>query len=1295
MNPKHPVLQAKLAGYELIEASAGTGKTWTLSAILLRAMLERDWRIEQIAVITFTRAAAAELKERILARLQLAERCVNEYLVHHDWPADLSGDPFLAAWLPSFSDTELSSHAKRLRLALLNRDQLQCSTIHAWAASLLKQGFGPEELFDGIELIMSDSQLMREVEESFLAQLANPGAPNSLAMLTPAQHAWFATWLQNNLLGSFTPNSRGLNKGRPLKQFDAALAHPHVPATLRQESLSGIVAQIHTHLEKFLSLSEKDWCDWVDFTSNHPKTKKSSFTKNITARIKDNFVRIRTSLALSTSRYDQFSNDLDRLLWRWEAMGLNPNERPDHPACRAIEACDQARRLLDKLPMAIAFEFRQFALPELARLKESQRVCTQDDLIRRIHQVLLSAEHPERAAALRKELRQRYPMVLLDECQDTDQLSWEVLLSTYAGFPSEACSLIAVGDPKQAIYRFRGADVHAYLNARDSTTFAVGGMSIQFGAPTKFQLTENQRSTPELLEIVNRLFEREGGFVSEGIDYAPVTKGLRPIERLREPAFLLNWVSAQQAPKNADFEQIQRTWLIKTVKHLLAQTWSASTQVRPGDIAILVRSNREATRIRQWLNRNGIPAVETTQAKVTESDEAQELLIWLDALANLDQRGYLLSALGTCLWGAQMPEIRALGADLVQLETVRQQWQQALAEWQRARPLLALQQLIEQAGTIKRLTTLADAGRRIANLNHLLELVGRFCAAMSHPHQAAQWLRELMDDSESVAEPELLELRLESDANLVRIMTIHKSKGLEFPIVLLPDFADKERPALPDKQPFFSHRPDGQANSKPGSQMVFEQPWSESIKEEASKEQLAEQTRLLYVALTRARSHVFGLWYAEEARSQTILERLVAKQAGKKSAKEAAKEAGTEGPQHNSADKSSTHRNFTGFFEQLKAAGVTVQTLDAQELDAQELYKAKPEHPLPPVQSEPIISSANPAEPSAAEELLPPALPVHSAWVTTSFTALADRMSERQIAEADDSGRDHDRHALQTAAQIDFSNSQSQQFQPIHPAAALLPSDASTGLWVHHVFELAADWSRITPADLELAAKQCGFTVPVDHMQGLSLEELSEWFNLALAQPIHLGEGAGASVIRLNQVQTSHMRREQPFFMSLRSDLNPKHWAQALQFWGIEPKRAESYFLRGDRPLLGFFKGVIDLIFVQGGRCYILDWKTHRLGASLQAFTADSLKAVIQQDQYDLQAACYSLALHRWLKQELGTAYQPTLHFGGVIYLFIRGRGAKEFSSDDSTLQAGVYSWQPTREALEALDQCFGARYES
>ena len=1185
------VFACPLTGTRLIEASAGTGKTWNICGLVLRLLLEQRLQVQDILVVTFTNAATAELRERIRSRIAMTLAALRGNVA-------ASADPFVHALLQSarqahgLADDDM---ALRLDLALQTFDEASIFTIHGFCQRALADAPFTAGMPMVQALLEDDSELVLQVATDFWRRhIAGAAlAPELAAHLlergdSPAR---LAALLKRRLA---KPLSRllwpaTLDAAAPDAPVDCtALARAWATARrLWRHDRATILATVHAALPRL------------------PRNVYKLGAVDTAARSWDALCRDASTLPST--------QDLPKLhLLGHTRLQARKGETPVPPHAffqAAQDWLDEYARLRQQLNGARLHLLRELLTsgPQALReAKRDRRVQAFDDMLFNLHQRLSAPGGPALAATLRA----RFPAALIDEFQDTDPLQFAIFSALYAG---SGAPLFLVGDPKQAIYSFRNADLHTYLHARQQTQ-------------AQYTLAQNQRATPALLQALNAVFgANPQAFMLHGLDYPAVSSGPKPrsvlVDHTQPRAALQLWTlppgaggnplrkaDALQAAADACAGEIAR--LLRAGLHqqtaldgraLRAGITLDGRSLQAGDIAVLVRSHAQGAMTRRALAALGVGSVEHSQASIYASADARELETVLRGVLEPTREPVLRAALATALLGGEAGAMLALADDEAATAAAVQRYSDYRLLWQRRGVGVMLRQWRLAEHVTPRLLARADGERRLTNLLHLAECLHEASAAHPSPEALCRWLQAQRTQGRS---DEAAQLRLASDRNLVQIVTIHKSKGLEYPLVFCPFLWDGHGGAASSAGDGLEYHDD--AGHPVLDMRELDKTEAQAVKAGLALQRAAENLRLVYVALTRAvhRCHlVVGLYGSGASQSVTEacrgpLSWLVA------------------GGGHSPA----------GWFKKpvaapvLQAAWTALAAAQAPHIDIAPL-PAGPHAALPPQRP-------------AAEQIsaLPAPLHIDPGWAIGSYSSLT------QGARHEAAAVDHD---LRLQDEPDQTSAVQQPMDIADDDILRFPRGSVAGECLHAVFE-HIDFTQPSTWPTAIAAALSAHPPPWNDPSAAPLGP--EMLQNMLAQVLHTPLPGGAVLARVPRGRC---------LVELEFDLPvPRLGAAPLARVLRQQGYAQPVFTFGQ--LRGHLRGYIDLVFEHAGRYYVLDWKSNHLGDTPADYDAASLARAMDRQGYHLQVLLYCLALHRHLAQRL-PGYDHDSHFGGVLYLFVRG----------------------------------------
>ena len=833
-----PYLALPLDGVRLIEASAGTGKTFTLATLFTRLVVEKGWRIGQILAVTFTDAATQELRKRIRERLALAAQLVERVPTAEDSPEVTLTRAILQRQL-ALGQESTAALARRLQTAADEIDLAAIFTIHGFCTRVLREhALESGHTFDPPTLLPSERALHDELAaDLWRVHATDPDTVDALTRLWSSPEALAA-------------DLATLIKPLPLL--------PAVPTGLDQDPRPAHAMAAHDFAVAFAAHGEAfmgQVCAAVENKVLNGNSYKLAWLEPLAVQLHRwaGSDAPGTPLAVDLERLRRLTSEELVARTNKAHAGKTPQSPLQHALALYLAACDELAQWQRGQAIGFLHALRDQARARLAELKRIGRVQTYDDLIDGVADAL---DGPHRAALVRQ-LRAQYTIALVDEFQDTDDRQWGIFQRVF-GVSAEtedaalAPALFLIGDPKQAIYGFRGGDIHTYLKAKHQAE----------PAPP---LDRNFRSRPAVLQAIQALYANAGAdaFLEAGIGFEPVHPGSTRLDDdfLRDgqpaPGLTVRVLhNAEGGSLKADPSRQQASdACVAAIHALLSEARQGRALLRgqllqPGDIAVLVRSHREATRIQHALGAVGIPAVAAGKQSLYASAEAQDLRLLLLALLQPADEGRLRAALSTVLLGEDATAIDAMEREGDAQRSVQIRLLLWRERWQRGGPFAVIADLCAEHA--ERLLGLIDGERRLTNYLQLGELLQQAAAQTLGMHGLLDWLQVQMAHADQNDEAQLL--RLESDARRVQIITLHKSKGLEYPLVFLPFVGiGGGAPNTDANCTVFAN-----GRRELHWKLDKDEAWS-AASTRSAQEQEAEDARLLYVGLTRAEH---ALWIA-------------------------------------------------------------------------------------------------------------------------------------------------------------------------------------------------------------------------------------------------------------------------------------------------------------------------------------------------------------------------------------------------------------------------------------------------
>ena len=1177
MNTLDP-LHLPLRQRQIIEASAGTGKTWTLTALYVRLVIghgrvdQEPLMPSQILVMTFTEAATAELRERVRNRLHQAASWF-DCMLKDQSPPD---DPFLQRLSQDMAKDFWPECARRLHLAAQAMDEAAIYTIHGWSRRMLSSfALMSRDLFEQTHLDNPNAllqQLVRdhwrkwfyplpfELQRVMLDQIG--ASPDELLeKIRPLWKVWDLQPPTTKHEASSPPLALPIEILQPYQEWqrqDQALEaktrqawQTHLPDLLHDARSQGLI--------KAQGISDKYFADWVKQLSDWAVHGRDIPLKTL-ARF--------TAEKLQACGWPSAADiDFFQCVSSWVQFAENK------PECATL------------LVEHAAHEVR--AAYQLAKLQQSQ--FDFNDLLQRLHQALQND-----AGELADAIRQQYPVAMVDEFQDTDPWQYESLDRIYDSTRvNDRHALVMIGDPKQAIYSFRGADLDTYLLARRT--------ALETNPAACHTLDTNYRSAPGLVNAVNLLF----GSLAQ------------PFRSKQQTIEFVNVKSAADAKPLADASgrptapltfwhmplpvgiSDKPYWPAELHVHNMAKGFATQmakllhthSDIHPGHMAVLVRSHAHAQAMQSALTHVGLPSVFLSDhANVYQSPEATDLWRVLRAISMPRHMRWLRSAMASKLWAWPVNELTQAMHNPELGDALAESCQQWLQVWQRQGVLPMLYQWMHSQDIAKRLLSQPQGDRRLTNLLQLGELLQTAAASLQGPQALLQFLaQQLQADSDN---PEAQKMRLETDAHCVQVVTFHKSKGLEYPLVFIPFLGSFKASS--------SSKNDEDADITESS--------------------VDEDMRLLYVALTRAKR---GMWLGVAATSNGL--------SGKaKSLKRSAVSELLQRQHHE--DLPERLQSLFGHCPDIAVAELPMESAV--------VYTASQHH----VDSQAALVAQRNTYPRWWMASF------------SSLTRGIEAGSQREEAQSDawtdalehtPSDDDSEPSGHATATETSITSTAPDFWQAF-------PRGARYGSLLHDLLEWQAQqsWPLVQTATSGSLTEQAWQHLLDRKTRGLNLpahtvKALPDALHAVVSAPLPMGrENLSAPPLVLSQLKASHLWPEMEF------KLGVTHLSSALiDQWITEhvlPGQARAPL--PTRMLQGMLTGFIDLVFEHDGRYWVLDYKSN----GLPDYQAATLNNAVLDKRYDVQYVLYLLALHRLLSSRLPN-YDYERHIGGAVYVFLRG----------------------------------------
>lgn len=1234
-----------LDGLALIEASAGTGKTFTVSHLVLRYVLEKKYTIEEVLVVTFTEAATQELRVRIRSKIAECTALIERALKQIDPQQGLSGDVLVEGELKALGADDLLARMVlrsenlvddllRLRLAEQSIDLAEIHTIHGFCQKVARE-------HAVLMNLPSEQSLKEDLRPEWLDACRDLWRGTILKFPEPALRYVRSQWP--------TPDA--------LNSKISVFTHRQADRVTPQTSLTKAGHQ---------DLAETPLAWWLT-----QYQELDAWHASLVTLISDHLADVRRVVADSDLKL--VDNKLKRLeaIQAWLDSGASPadmaklkfdtfyestiiasakkgKQPPKHLFFVSLE------QLFERQPKSLGSLFLQAfyveAKERVDQKKREEQLLGFDDLIRQVNDAVLN---PDLEHALVAQLRQKYSVALIDEFQDTDALQYPIFSRIFGtagqeASPSHPSSLVLIGDPKQAIYGFRGGDMATYLRARSDVLASDKGHV--------FTMRDNWRSSVAVLDAFNALYDNhDKPFLDKGIAYVEVRSGTN----MRKPEwgaglYIDQVCNETDGDKKRNKEGTQDALARLCAMRLVKLLGDASLQVKSADITILVRDRNEALVMQQHLLAQGVKASFDNRHSIFHTPEAVSIYNLLFAAQNTASERALMQCLSDPFWGLSDRSLM----EMQQNEAISFSWTERLREialrWQDHGVLSAVRSALVSFGALEHWQGSEDQEllweRKLSNVGQIAELLQAQSARIGSPASLLHWFARQLEEDDSTLGKER-EIRLESDDQLVRIVTVHSSKGLEYPVVFVPFLSSGKRVSAP----VWFYDEEGRLS------LALEP--DDSEKTAAEKESLAEDCRLLYVALTRAKYRCYV------------------------------------GTSEFSGNALKTHATGFGYLllngdspDGLEKGWLRDRlTVLAEHKEIEYQFWTNEDIHNLRIEDAPSVTHASPTFSDFSKRLAPD---VRSSWRVQSFTGL---MNEH--------------HRLHP--QSHMSGAAVRSLSPLSPTQIHIlnfPKGADAGTFLHTLFEhidfatgqLLSKYARSGESLQQhienlLMRKQL---VPESRL-ALWAEYLASWLQRIL--DLDLGQGWTEEQLHGQLIMTGQEKRlclgglsqsdyivEAEFHFKVGALAAPQLNALLRSFREALPSVGFEHFS-------GHLKGAIDLTFRQGGRYYLLDYKSNHLGFEASDYAFEQLEAAIIDHRYDLQYLLYSVALHRLLRHRLGSDYDYDQHFGGVYYLFLRGMELVSSGSDEKQRSAqnskrrdvlpGVYFIKPEKDLIQRMDE--------
>lgn len=1183
-------LDWSLHDVHIIEASAGTGKTYNIQTLFARQIIEKAIPVNSILVVTFTEAATKELIDRI--------RRILKNLLHYVKSGEnLSGENRIPEIIQKASTDKSFSHKmirQRIDKALKNFDDAAIYTIHGFCNRMLEDAaFETGALFN-TELIEDTDEILADVmadffRENFYNQSIFTNKLLQAQGITLDRLTFFVKNVNESLDPVFLPKDIQMDLGtdnikKGIERIKKCWDRKEI-----LEELSGKMKAAYQNgkLNKKINKIEK-LIDGV-----------------ITGDTLDTIAKF-TNETIANEVYAKF-------------------DKKDFPSHKFFDLCDEISAAIDNFTYAVKLKGYQYYLKEFKQHKQEKNIKTYDDMIDEVRRKVSDPDNNH----LKKYIQERYEVAMVDEFQDTSPAQYEIFKNVFidGGHP-----VYFVGDPKQAIYKFRGGDIYTYNKAKK-----------RISKNNHHNLNKNWRSLPNLVSVFNFLFSDEMGeypFANEFIKYTPVDS-----RAFNKDDFLTYLGEQEKSPFKILFKD-EKTGTAKMMDFACKQTAAriyqllnnndyqigrrgARRPLKPEDIAILVDKHARADRIKEELKKWNIPVTVQATGNVFSTDEARDMQLLISAISDPGDLQKARALLTRKLFDQNCQQLMEMS--LAQESTNQEEFEEYLnlirtsqKIWRENNFVEMLTFLMDEIELKQRFLSYYDGERILTNFLHLSELIHKQEEQSGRGMDSIQkWFDEKYKEASRGDEEE--KLRLETDRSAVRVMTVHRSKGLEFPIVFCP-FLWAKTVYLYNQQPKFH---DDEGN------YYIDLEGSSENKNYSRDENLEELMRLLYVALTRAESQCYVIWG-----------KLLGQSGSKKKKSSIAYLFHRDKLESNSLKKG----------EIAAALGSKIKSTNYKPDKIKLCEHIKLENNLG---DDPDIHRYEIERPELMDDIIDFSGNTEISWKVSSFSSLIEHDQSAFHEYFDYDSIDNEKIALEDQESPEYNIFD-------------FPGGVKTGNCWHKIFEeidFQAEDDEIYEIVIEKLQLYNLIQSPAE--DELRKSKIDAVYNMVESV---LQASLNAPGLSLDRISCKNKIAEMEFSLSLGDEIEMEKFNSVLKDYGYQIE------LQQDIPE-GMLKGFIDLVFRNDGKYYILDWKSNKIGNSYDDYVKDHLEREMHKNNYHLQYLLYTIALVKYL-QKRNMKFDYESMFGGVYYLFLRGINTRLTGN-------GIYFNRPEHELVEELLKFF------
>lgn len=1195
INKKELVLNScAVKGTNLIEASAGTGKTYTIAGLFLRMVVENELVVSEILVVTFTRAATEELKDRIYSLLITARNCFNNK------PTE---DEFLLSLKANMGD-KVPDCLKRIKNAIRDFDECAVYTIHGFCQRMLvENAFESHSLYDSEVITDQSDYILDAVQDFWRSRLYY--APMFLI-------DEFVKVGIDGLIQLF-----GYRERNPELRIIGSKNSPSLDDVMKSLAtyndsyhfIRDLLPKSSSALFDLFELDKK----FLSGTTFSPK-----YLPNYCNHIFSYFINNQPLELLDVpDKIHLFSTDfMQTKLLKSNKDQLVPSSPIFVSMDKFLKDMSTFQELKNDYILNLKIEMFDEVEERLQKRKTIDNVQSFNDFLIHLKTSLLG----ESTNSLAEDVRKKYKAAMIDEFQDTDPVQYAIFNSLF----SKDRILFLIGDPKQAIYSFRGADVYAYMKASEDVE-------------TVYTLPKNYRSDEQLVKAVNSIFSLSANpFAENSIQFESVTAHQSGVSNLviegDDATGIVLWTteidgdkdelksdSAENAVCLGITSEIYKLLSLSNIGKAYIVKDNEKRPLKPSDFAVLVRKKSEMIPLERLLTKYGIPCVLSGSSSIYDSDEAVDLRRFLYAVQHHGDSGGVKAAMAGEYFGATANDIDAMNSgENDDLEIFISHLKEYIEIYNTKGFINMFRVYMKHYSIKERLISLENGERKLTNMLHLSEILHEKASSSGAGLiELYKWF--CLQIENPALRVDETELRMETDENAVTIVTIHKSKGLEYPIVFAPYVWGKS-----DISDYIYHEDD---------HMVLQlgDDIDEAVTEKAFIESLSENMRLYYVALTRARHRCYTFWGAFGPRSN----------------------ADSSAPAylfHNG--KSEITEDFRKVLKD-NMKGMKNSDVSAH---LESLFSNNPYVQVIPMANYIDGDKLNIDVTTSKYTALQANVRIVNGSRVTSFSGIT-----RKITSYDHSAKDVDKLVTDIDEVEDAIKYSIFDFQ----------RGAKVGTFLHEYFEYL------------------DFPSATDERSGNLLDGLMKKYGFDTEYKTAIWDMKNNVLgcelepdLKLSDLGNNKRLNEMEFHFSIEN-LRVSDFKKAFQESNINELFKEKMVGLNFNTVQGFMTGFIDLTFEYNGKYYILDWKSNHLGNSYESYGKDPLINAMAEHYYFLQYTIYTVALHRYLKQNLKD-YNYDTHFGGAYYIFLRG------VSDNSRSGTGVFFDKPKFELIDNLDKVFG-----